>query len=80
MRVGERADMLVAGTAGQQPSPQRPGHRSRAGPQRQGQEAVRDGAAERPGRALRVDVDPLVVTSGVGEQGDLLCVTVCQSP
>lgn len=34
---------------------------------------MRDGAAERPGRgALRVDVDPLVVTGGVGEQGDLL--------
>jgi hypothetical protein len=48
---------------------------SRAGPgePRGGQEAVRDGAAERPGRgALGVDVDPLVVSGGVGEQGDLL--------
>ena len=41
--------------------------------QRQGQVAVGDRASERSGLGpLHVDVDPLVVAGGVGEQVDLL--------
>ena len=42
------------------------------GREREGEEAVRDRAAEGPGRRpLRVDVDPLVIAGRVGEQVDL---------
>jgi hypothetical protein len=41
--------------------------------QRQREEAVRNGRAERPGLGpLLVDVDPLVVAGRLGEQVDLL--------
>ena len=51
--------------------PQDLGHQRRA--HRQGQVAVGDGAAEGTGLGpLGIDVDPLVVAGGVGEQVDLL--------
>ena len=43
--------------------------------QRQGQQAVRDRPAERTvRRALGVDVDPLMIVGGVGEQVDTVLV------